>query len=273
MTRKVQFTARVLPGPNGYMMSFRTLPKDLPPISEGPTPCTDCGLTCRIIYVTHQDGRREPMELACENRGCRRFGQDPRLAGAPHDEVRLNNDLTFTHTAEGKPVQGEDNVPRVGEIFLEAANRTYGLGLARAQPRPRDSARENGVDCDLLDEAGTPRLMLQVTRAPFEQFWRDQGRGLPAEQTLTAADTLGFLRQAIEKKRRSASRTVDLVVDGTTAVQIAFLTDLVLAEQQEWLADQGWRAIWVVGPSWVKCLWGSPMPPERHRGRQDRRRE
>jgi hypothetical protein len=259
MTRRIQITGRVLPGPNGYAMSFRTLPKGLPPISEAPTPCGECGVTCRIIYVTYRDGRREPMELVCENRACRRFGKDPRLKGTPHDEVQLNNDLTFAHAAEGRPVQGEKNVPRVGEIFLEAANRTYGLGLARSKPRPRDSAREDGVDCDLLDEAGKPRLMLQVTRAPFEQFWRDQGRG-PAEQTLTPADALDFLRRAIEKKRPAASRAVDLVVDGTSAVQVAFLTDAALARQQDWLAEQGWRAIWVVGPSWVKCLWGSPTP-------------
>lgn len=260
MTRNIQFTGRVLPGPNGYAMSFRTLPKDLPPISEAPTQCGECGVTCRIIYVTDRDGRREPMELACENRNCRLFGKDPRLAGIAHDEVRLNNDLTFTHTAEGPPVQGEGNVPRVAAIFIEAANRIYGLGLASSLPRPRDAAREDGVDCDVLDQQGNTCLMLQVTRAPLEVFWREQRHG-PAEQTLTPKESVDFLRRAIEKKRPSASRTVDLVVDGTSAVQVAFLTDVILAQEQDWLAGQGWRAIWVAGPSWVKCLWGSPIAP------------
>jgi hypothetical protein len=55
---------------------------------------------------------------------------------------------------------------------------------------------------------------------------------------------------------------VDLVIDGTHASYLAMFSEqLVVKQDSAWLSQQGWRAIWVVGTSWLKCISGDPIPP------------
>lgn len=253
----MQFRGRIQPGPAGFMLSFKTYPKDLPPIPEGPIKCKECEQLCRVVPTTHRDGRVERTNIYCENRACSLHGRCQRLIGVPHDEVRLNNDGTFTHSAEGAPDQNEENVRRVAGVFLDAGQRA-GMPLADFRLAESDSRRETGVDCEMLDASGNVLLKLQVTRAPMNEFWKDQRRGR-AEQTLSPAEAAELLKLTIERKRFSAAADVDLVIDGTHAAQLAFLSEqLLVCQDAEWLGKHGWRAIWVVGTSWLRPIWPQP---------------
>jgi hypothetical protein len=256
----MQLRGRIRAGPAGFMLSIRTFPKDLPPIPEGPVQCKECEQLCRVVPTTHADGRRELTDIYCENGACSLRGRDQRLIGTPHDEVRWNNDGTFTHSAEGAPDQNEENVRRVAGVFLDAGQRA-GMMLADFRVTEPDSKRETGVDCELLDGVGTVVLKLQVTRAPMNDFWKAQRQGR-AEQTLSPEEAAELLKMAIERKRLSAAIDVDLVIDGTHAAQLAFLSEQLLATREpEWLSAQGWRAIWVVGTSWLRPIWPLPASP------------
>jgi hypothetical protein len=220
-------------------------------------PCRECGRPCRVVPVTLRDGSREVAGIYCDVPGCRlnppnRF--DQRFCDVPHHTVSLMADKTFLHRAVGRPDQGEDNVMRVANVFLTAGNRDHGLDLVDEIVVSDGGATEDGIDCRLRDRAGQV-FALQVTRALPTDFYSAQGRHGQHTASVRPTDAALLLRAAIERKRPNASQAVHLVLDGTQALELSFLSEqLLVADHRDWLEQQGWRAIWVVGPTWLKRL-------------------
>jgi len=223
--------------------------------------CTKCASPCRVVPLSHRDGRVEPSDIYCLNRRCE-LGPpnlvDQRFDGVAHHEVVVGPGF-FTHHAVGRPDQGEGNVRRAAHAFIEFGKRDFRLGLTDLGPS--DPQVEQGFDYLVRKHDGVT-LRLQITRAlPSEDFYSRLGREGEVTRSLSLREAAERLRAAIEHKsvKASRSRDIDLLIDATLALELAFVSEQVLvALHGDWLRNQRWRAIWVVGPSWLKRLTPEP---------------
>lgn len=243
-------------------------------VNSSPPACQKCSESCRVVPLTEK-GVERVDSVICTNPDCE-WGPPAPVnqldLETPHSEVAFFPDGSTGYRVVGSPSQGEANVPRVAYVFMEVGNRDLDLAathfrmvgvtettaerkLCEHELQPSEARTEEPHDCELLNSEHEVVRRLQVTRAPLNDVFRELAKTGKAERRYSFNDACRLLVEAIRKKQLSATPGIDLVVDAIDAGQLAFLADSVVArENAAWLSGQDWRAVWVVGPGWLRRL-------------------
>lgn len=116
----------------------------------------------------------------------------------------------------------------------------------------------DGVDCLCLDlAAGSMRLAIQVVRANVDSAWwrKIDETGSGATTGESAADCAHILKRAIDKKvsriPRAHRAELLLALDATRLAGLALpvVVDEFRRRYAAWLSNQGFAAVWIVGPT------------------------
>jgi len=190
----------------------------------------------------------------CMNKSCELYGKDQLHFGRPGATItELYEDGSAVHRAWGPPSQGERNVPRVCRTFLAVLRQKHGLEIGDLEDTSAGEG-ELGVDGRARWRTGA-YLKMQVTRALPEDLYAEQGRTGSVKRKQDAAELLSLLRKAIDWKTDSASPDITLLIDATSAMQLAMPTSVdFISAHGEWAMSQGWESIWVVGSPFAKRL-------------------
>ncbi|MFI7588804.1 hypothetical protein ACIB24_17185 [Spongisporangium articulatum] len=153
-------------------------------------------------------------------------------------------------TFAGRPPRHEDDVLEVCALLRAAL---VGLGLSLG-PFVVDGGRVDDVDAT-ADTADGDTIQLQVVRAAQEQVWRQLGREGQASSMTTDAELALAVVDAVKHKHgkypmEQRARLV-LAVDAIRAPGFALdgVVQRLRADYRVELAEAGFRAVWLIGPS------------------------
>lgn len=166
-------------------------------------------------------------------------------------QARTNASGQIESQLRGKPAQGETAtlaVCRALRDTLRVRGATWHV--------PVDAGEHDDCDCVMESLSDLPALRIQVVRADADQeTWRALARDGRHQMTFGATDAARVLQQAIEKKARRYGRDqrarLTLALDATTrsALTLAPVIEAFRVEFGTWCSDQGFHAVWLVGPS------------------------
>ena len=155
---------------------------------------------------------------------------------------------TSHQTFDGRPPRNEEDVLDVCGVLraaLNASGETWGAFTEQ-------NGLVNDVDAVAVNDAGQ-RLQVQVVRVE-QAAWRDLGRTGHADGATSADELASAVLRAVEKKLIYPSvqrQELLLALDAVRAPSYVLtqVVDHVMINHCRQIADYGFMAVWLVGPT------------------------
>ena len=149
----------------------------------------------------------------------------------------------------GRSRQNEEGVLEICQILARRLRHDNGKV---GEPR-RATGPERGVDCEIP----TPEeiLQVQITRPASPDFWQSLNCNATAKRSISSADAADDLLALVEAKARKTSpsdRAQILLALDATETAVHAMPSVVQTVQERRGSDisrQGFKAVWIVGPS------------------------